>query len=177
MNAQVRQPARHPSRLIAFAAALLLAGCPYGSEFPLDSPAEAIDDAALPGTWKSAAESEEDFTLTIRSSGDGELALVAESPGEEPASYPAFVTGVAGELFLNLRDMAEAGRWYFANFRLRGDRLRLRLVDDELVGSQTFASAEELLAFLQRNLDDPRLYGGQEAEQWDWVLERAAAGD
>ena len=174
MNAQVRQSARHPSRLIAFAAALLLAGCPYVSEFPLGSPAEAIDDAALPGTWKSAAESEEDFTLTISSAGDTPLTLLAESPGEEAASYPAFVSAVGGELFLNIQDTAESGRWYLANYRLNEGRLRLRLVDDELIGSQTLASTEELQAFLLRNLDDPRLYGGQEAEAWDWVLERLA---
>jgi hypothetical protein len=98
----------------------------------------------------------------------------SESPGEETASYPAFTSAVGGELFLNIQDTAEAGQWYFANYRLHEGRLRLRLVDDELIGSQTFASAGELRAFLQRNLEDPRLYGGKEAEAWDWVLERVA---
>jgi hypothetical protein len=157
---------RPPSRLpwpFLLTAALLLTGCPYGSEFPLGSPAEGIDDAALLGTWKPTAESEEDFSLTISYAGGAPLTLTAESPGEETASYPAFTSAVGGELFLNIQDTAEAGQWYFANYRLHEGRLRLRLVDDELIGSQTFASAGELRAFLQRNLEDPRLYGGKEA--------------
>jgi hypothetical protein len=132
---------------------LLLTGCPYGSEFPLGSPAEGIDDAALLGTWKPTAESEEDFSLTISYAGGAPLTLTAESPGEETASYPAFASAVGGEHFLNIQDTAEAGQWYFANYRLHEGRLRLRLVDDELIGSQTFASARELRAFLQRNLE------------------------
>jgi hypothetical protein len=163
-------------RSLLLAAALLLAGCPYGSEFPLDSPVEAIEDAALLGTWKTSAESEEDFTLTIGAAGSTELSVVAESPGEEPASYPAFVSAVGGQFFLNLREAGDSGQWYFANYRLDDDRLRLRLVDDELFESQVLSGSAELRAFLQRHLDDPRLYGGQEAEDWDWVLERVASG-
>jgi hypothetical protein len=177
MNPQTFRPSAHLSRLFLLAAALLLAGCPYGSEFPLGSPAEAIGDAALLGTWKTSAESEEDFTLTFSIAGGAPLSVVADSPGEEPASYPAFVSAVGGERFLNLRDAGESGQWYFANYRLDGDRLRLRLVDDELFESRVLSSSSELRAFLQRHLDDPRLYGGQGAEEWDWVLERVAPGD
>jgi len=155
------------------AAALLLAGCPYGSEFPLGSPQQAIRDDALLGSWKPAAESEEDFLLTFRSEGGAALSLLAESPGEEPASYPAFVSELGGRRFLNLRDTEDSGRWYFANYLFHQGRLRLRLVDDELIGERTFRSTEELAAFLREHLDDPRLYGGQGEEEWDWELERS----
>jgi hypothetical protein len=164
--------ARKPRRFLLAAAALLLAGCPYGSEFPLGSPQQAIRDEALLGAWKAAAESEEDYLLTFRDEGGTALSLLAESPGEEPARYPAFVAELGGRRFLNLQDTEDSGRWYFANYLFDQGRLRLRLVDDELVGERTFPSAEELAAFLQANLDDPRLYGGQKAEEWDWELER-----
>ncbi len=159
-------------RPLAAAAALLLAGCPYGAQFPLDSPAEAILDAGLLGTWKPSAASEEDFTITIRASGGALLTLQAESPGEDPAGYPAFVSAIGAERFLNLRDAAESGLWYFANYRFDGQRLRVRLVEEQLFESQPLSDAGQLRAFLQRHLEDPRLYGGQEAEEWDWVLER-----
>jgi hypothetical protein len=154
------------------AAALLLAGCPYGSEFPLGSPAEAIPEAELLGAWKPSPKSEEDFILSIRSAGGAALVLTAESPGEEPAAYPAFISVVGEERFLNLREEGETERWYFANYRLEGDWLRLRLVDDELFASRVVSGAEERRAFLERHLEDPRLYGAQDAEEWDWVLER-----
>ncbi len=159
----------------AVAAALLLAGCPYGAEFPLGSQAQAVLDAGLLGTWKPASESEEEFTITIRASAGALLTLKAEGPEEEPASYPAFVSAVGAERFLNFHDAAESGLWYFANYRLDGERLRLRLVEDELFETRTLPDAEALRAFLQRHLGDPRLYGGQE-EEWDWVLERQASG-
>jgi hypothetical protein len=165
-------PRRSRSFLLA-AAVLLLAGCPYGSEFPLGSPQQGIRDDALLGSWKPAAESEEDFLLTFRSEGGTTLSVLAESPGEEPASYPAFVSELGGRRFLNLRDTEDSGRWYFANYRFQEGRLRLRLVDDELIGERTFPSAEELAAFLQGHLDDPRLYGGQGEQEWDWELERS----
>jgi hypothetical protein len=161
---------------LAAAAALLLAGCPYGAEFPLGNPAEAILDAGLLGTWKPAAEGEKPFRLTIRVSAGAVLSVEGASPGEEPAGYPAFVSAIGTERFLNLHDAAESGLWYFANYRFDGERLRLRLVDDKLFESQALPDGEALRAFLQNRLEDPRLYGGQETEAWDWVLEREASG-
>jgi len=176
MKPRSLRPPWRLSRPFLLAAALLLAGCPYGSEFPLGDSSEALVDASLLGTWKPSAESEEHFTLSFSSAGGAVLTVTADSPGEEPASYPAFVSAVGGELFLNLRDAGESGLWYFANYRLDGGRLRLRLVDDELFESQVLPGAAELRAVLQRHLEDPRLYGGQGAEEWDWVLERVIPG-
>jgi hypothetical protein len=160
--------------LLAAAATLLVAGCPFSAEFPLSGPAEAIADATLLGAWKTATDSEEQFTLRIRDTGNGELRIVAESPEEQPESFPAFVSAIGDEVFLNLQDTAEGGQWFFANYRIAGGWLLLRLVDDELFESKTFASSEDLRAFVLQNLADPRLYGGEQGEAWDWVLERSA---
>jgi hypothetical protein len=159
--------------LLAAAAALMVAGCPFSAEFPLSGPAEAFADTTLTGTWKTAPDSEEQLTLRIRDIGDGQLRIVAESPEEEPESVPAFVSAIGEELFLNLQDTAEGGQWYFANYRIEGGRLLLRLVDDELFESKTFATSEDLRAFVLQYLADPRLYGGEKAEGWDWVFERS----
>jgi hypothetical protein len=163
---------RHLFWLVA--AAVLLAGCPYGSEFPLGSSAEAIADPELLGVWHTAADSEENFSLTMSRSGGAELLITADSPGEESESYMAFVSAVGGEFFLNIQDAPETGQWYFANYRLLGERLLLRLVDDVLFEPQSFASPEDLRAFLLENLDNPGLYGGDRSEEWDWELERSA---
>jgi hypothetical protein len=153
--------------------ALLLAGCPYGSEYPLGSPADAVADGALLGTWITPQASDEDFTLTIRTSGAGEYLLEAESPDEEePESFRAFVSTVDGEKFLNIQDE----EWILVNYRVSGDLLQLRLVDDELFESRTFASPEDLRDFVRQNLADPRLYGGEKEGDWDWELERGGPG-
>ena len=73
--------------------------------------------------------SDEDFTLTIRGSGAGEYLLLAESPDDkEPESFRAFVSTVDGEKFLNIQDE----EWILVNYRVSGDLLQLRLVDDKL---------------------------------------------
>ncbi len=167
-------PAAAPWPLV-IAAALLLAGCPYGAEFPLGNPAEAVLDAGLLGTWKPASESEEELRLTFRAFTGALLSLEAESPGEEPASYPAFVSAIGAERFLCLHDAAESGLWYFGNYRFDAEKLKLRIVEDELFESQTLPDAEALRAFLQRHLEDPLLYG-EPQEEWDWVLERETSG-
>jgi hypothetical protein len=162
--------------LLAVSAALLLAGCPFSAEFPLAGPDGAVADPALPGAWQTSDDSEEQFTLRIRDLGGGELYIVAESPEEEPESFPAIASIIGGQRFLSLQDTAEGGQWFFANYRIRGDRLLLRLVDDELFESRSFASPADLRDFVLQNLDDPRLYGSQNEEEWDWVLERAEPG-
>jgi hypothetical protein len=151
------------------AAAFLLAGCPYGSDYPIGSPADAVAEDALLGTWKATGEDEEQLTVTIRSSGERGYVITAENPEEdEPESLQAFVSALDGERFLNIQEE----QWYFANYRILDGRLLLRIVDDALFGSRTFAAPEDLRAFLRENLGDPRLYGEADGQEWDWVLDR-----
>jgi hypothetical protein len=157
---------------VLFTAAVFLTACPYGSEHPIGSPADAVADAALLGTWNATGEDGEELTVTIRSSGDSGYVITAESPeGGEPESISAFVSDVDGERFLNIRDEG----WYFANYRILDGRLRLRVVDDALFESRTFVCPEDLRAFVRENLGDPRLYGEADEPEWDWVLERLTA--
>jgi len=154
------------------AAALLLAACPYGSEFPLGSPADAVEDEALIGTWETLAGGTEDLTLIISSFGGRELLIRAENPEEEPETLRAFVSAVDGERFLNIQDED----WILVNYRIEEGRLLLRIVDDELFESQSFTSPEELRAFVRQHLADPLLYGEEDGPEWDWKLDRAAPG-
>jgi hypothetical protein len=155
-------------------ATLVLAGCPYGSEFPLSDPAEAVIDQALLGVWAGQSDDGDIIAMDIRASGAGRLAIVAADPTESDAeSVPAFVTVIGGEKFLNVHDEA----WFFLNYRIAAGTLRLRLVDDALFEGTSHASPAELRAFIQAHLADPLLYGREkgEAEAWDWVLQRSGA--
>jgi hypothetical protein len=163
---------RQIQRAALWVAALLAAGCPFSSEHPLGSPEQAITDESLMGNWKTAEGSEEQLAITIRSSGERELLIAAKNPEEEPETFRAFVTELDGEKFLNIRDE----QWFLLNYRLAGGRLLLRIVDDELFESKTFASPEDLRAFVRQNLANPLLYGGEYEPEWDWELDRAGTG-
>lgn len=143
---------------LLFAAALLLAGCPYGSEFPLGSPEAAILDEALLGTWEAVDGEDEESPLTIRVSGDRQLLITQESE-----SIPAFVSELEAERFLNIRD---AQQYFYARYRIQDDRLLLQIVDEELFEGTTFTSTEELRAFVRAHLADPRLYAGEDYQEW-----------
>jgi hypothetical protein len=167
-NMMSNRAVRQFHRATFCAAALLAAACPFSSEHPLGNPAEAIADDSLIGTWKTTQGSEEHLTITIRSSGERELLIEAEDPEEEPETLQAFVTELDGERFLNVRDE----QWFLVNYRIEGGRLMLRIVDDELFESSSFASPEELRDFMRQNLADPRLYGAANGPDWDWELDR-----
>jgi len=152
---------------LLLAALLLLAGCPYGSEFPLGSPEEAILDEALLGTWEAVDGQDEEPPLTIRSAGDRLLLITSEDSAEEEAEpIPAFVSELEGERFLNIRD---ARQYFYARYKVQGDRLLLRIVDEELFEGKTFSSTEELRAFVRANLTDPRLYAGEDCQELERV--------
>lgn len=161
---------------VLMAAVLVLAGCPYSSKHPIGSRADAVRDNSLLGTWEATQENEK-VTITIQGRVDTGYLITAEGAGEEETTeIEAFVTAVDGDKFLNLRETpgSQGEEWYFANYRIENGRLLLRLVDDALFESRSFASSEELRAFIRANLKDPRLYAGEpEAGQgWDWEFRR-----
>ena len=158
------------------AAVLVLAGCPYSSEHPIGSPADAVRDNSLLGTWEATQENEK-LTIKIQGRGAAGYLITAEGAGEEEtADFEAYVTAVDGQKFLNLRETpgSPGEEWYYANYRSEDGRLLLRLVDDALFESRSFASSEELRAFIRANLKDPRLYGSEPdpGQDWDWEFRR-----
>jgi len=155
-------------------AALVLTGCPYGSEHPLASPDEAVADDALLGAWRGRDEDGDPLKILIRRASDRGYAITGQDPeGGDPEAMPAFVAVIDGEGFLSVQD---EGLWFLTNYRVAGDRLLLRLVDDALFESRSFGSPEALRSFVRAHLGDPRLFGeaegGDGEAQWDWILFR-----
>jgi hypothetical protein len=159
------------------AAALLLAGCPYSADQPLGDPALAVPDRALAGAWQSEdPETHEKISFTFASFNKHEMVGFSRESEDKPISvFRLFVTPVGGEKFLNVQELRDDGepQWYFARYRIVGDTLSLRLIDDALFGSKTFSTPEALLGFVRANLADPRLYGNPEDQTPDMVLTRS----
>jgi len=170
--------ARRAFRAAVLAGALIfLAGCPYSSDVPLGDPASAVIDRALPGTWRlEDPETHEKFTLTFASfNGHEMVGFSSEGEGKPISAFRLFVTPVGGERFLNVQELKDdsAPQWYLARYRVSGDTLSLRLVDDGLFGSKTFSSPQALQEFVASRLADPRLFGSPQDETPDMLLTRA----
>ncbi len=170
--------ARRAPRAVVLAAAIaLLAGCPYSSDEPLADPASAVIDRALAGTWRSEdPETHEKFTLTFTAFNGHEMVGFSNEGEEKPVSaFRLFATPIGGERFLNIQELKDDGapQWYFARYRVSGDTLSLRMIDDALFGSKTFSSSQELRDFVAAHLTDPGLFGSPQDETPDLVLTRA----
>ncbi len=159
-------------------AILFLAGCPYNADHPLSDPSASPLDPALVGTWQSEdPETHEVTTITILPFNDHELAGFSRESGSADAAITAFrllATTIGGERFLSILELSDDQdqQWYFARYRVTAGTLSLRLVDDALFESRSFAGADELRGFLHDNAADDRLYGGPETEAPPMVLRR-----
>jgi hypothetical protein len=148
--------------LVVACSGLLLHGCPYESERPLGSSAEAKIDEALLGRWEERKESGELLgTATILPFNDHEMVIVLRESGkEDPELMRAFVTIIDGERFLNVQEVSsKPGKraWYLANYRVSGDRLEWRIVEETLF-TKAFESSPDLHGFVKENLRNPELY-------------------
>jgi hypothetical protein len=162
----------------AAAAVMLLAGCPYAADQPLSDPSSAVPDRVLNGTWRSQdPESHEAFTLTFATFDEHEMVGFGRESGAEDkpiSAFRLFVTPIGQETFLNVQELRDDAQpqWYFARYRVSGDTLSIRLVDDALFGSKSFPTREALQAFIRANLADPRLWGRPDDTTLDMVLRR-----
>jgi hypothetical protein len=143
-------------------AAAALAGCPYSSDTPLGDPASAQVDRSLAGTWRTLdPESGQWHAIRIFAFNEHELAALV--PGDKPGEqelYRMFTTPVGEDTFLNISEVGKPGdvEWTLARYRVEGDRMYMRLVDDELLGTRKFSGPDELRGFLQAHVEDPALW-------------------
>ena len=156
-----------------------LSACPYSSEHSLSDPGAAALDSALVGSWKSQdPETLEWVTLSIFAYDEHQL--VAFTPGDSGGkadAYRLFVTTIDGERFLNVQQLGEKDdrEWLFVQYRVDGNRLVLRVLEDTLFGTAPFATSEALRSFLRRNLADPRLYSSDDTGRPEMTWQRADA--
>lgn len=162
----MKRKARIPTRLAILASAvLLLAGCPLVSDHPLADPEAASIDPSLLGTWSIESEGEKG-SVSFLAFDEHELVCFAreEKTGRVEA-FRAFATEIRGERFLNAKELGGgAGGWYILNYRVEGPKLRMRLVDDELLGGAKLESSEALGNFVEAHLADPKLYAAREGK-------------
>jgi hypothetical protein len=161
------------------AAVLLLAGCPYGSDQPLADPALAVPDQALIGTWQAQdPETGETLSFTFVPFNGHEMVGFSREIGSDDTAisvFRIFITRVGQQGFLNVQELrgdSDQPQWYFARYRFAGDALMVRLVDDTLFGSKSFATPQALQSFVLANLEDPRLYGEPDDATQEMVLTR-----
>ena len=152
-------------QLSTFLLTLLILGCPFVSNVPLDSSEKAKLDKKLIGKWAESPKKDElSSTLSVFQFNEREHLIIIEE-NNETAIYGAFVTKIKGNYFLNARSIEKEPKekleYAFVKYLIKNDSLFLQIVDDELF-KERFTSSKRLRKFISENLNNDKLYGEQE---------------
>lgn len=144
---------------------MMLAGCPYESEFPLDQTRALKIDSSLLGTWckyNSAdgalfttvifeAKSAKEYRVTVTKPDLGEGWPGLGKNGIDTFQYLAYSTLVAGQGVYTCTD--SSGKYFFAVIqRPERNRISIKLLPDVMIGTKHINSADELKTYITRYL-------------------------
>ncbi len=148
--------------------AVLLMGCPYGAEVPLDGPSVKIDKNLL-GEWES--KSSQDYNFTVFKDNEYTykiLKVKVEGHGDahDTSTYKAYLVDLNGTMFLSLWDASASKKTYlFYKYEMApsGAKATLTPVTDNI--DEKFETSKELKAFFLKYMSlsffydkDPDVY-------------------
>ncbi len=149
---------------IVFALLVLLScsGCPLKSPEPLSSKGDEALDVQLLGKWSAIQKQGEEFEsgkVAIYVFNTSEYYLVVSKDGVEEDRYAAHPTTIAGENFLNVRDLEEKEVTYnFVRYTLSPTgELSIQFVQEEPF-EEVAATAEAIREVLEQRINDPALF-------------------
>ena len=136
--------------LLALPLLLMLAGCPYKSDFALDTKGKKVNPALL-GKWEPKSGFKESFNVTQTSDYTYRIVKLHEDK-KDSSVYSAYIVDVDGDQFLNLQqqgEMADKGFYFYkVELNTSGSKVTLSPVTENI--SEKFATAEEMRAFFKK---------------------------
>jgi hypothetical protein len=157
---------QHLQIFLILVISLTFNGCPYLSEYPLSPVDSAVINEKLLGYWAQPDNSEDSSeVLHILPFNDREY-LFFFLENKELSLFRVYSSTIREHSFFNINELQpdfEAHQQYvFAEYQLEGDILRLRFVEDDLLGDRKFDSSQQLLEFISNNIENDSLYGDLE---------------
>jgi len=136
---------------------LLFAGC-IVSKYPIDDPAAVKIDPRLLGKWETKGFSEDSIIYTITQQDDYRYFVALKHKQEKkPKKYPAFLSDVNNNWFLNIYNNVDSPIGYsfleILNANAAYDKVTTLTVSDSAL--KYMNSAAEVRAYLTKNLHNP----------------------
>ena len=130
--------------------AVMLGGCPYKSDIPLDTTGKKINPAFL-GTWEPKSSENEKYKVT--KSNDFTYRIVKTSKSSKDSSvYLGYVVDVDGDAFLNLQEqgeMADKGYYFYkVSVNESGSKVTLSSVTENI--TEKFTTGADMKAFFKK---------------------------
>lgn len=130
--------------------AVVLGGCPYKSDIPLEPTGKKINPALI-GVWEPKSSGDEKYTITKENETTYKVTKTSKN-AKEPTVYLGTIVDVDGTSFLNLQqqgEMADKGYYiYKVTLNTSGNKVTLQGVTENI--TETFKTGEELKAFIKK---------------------------
>ena len=132
---------------------VMLGGCPYNSEIPMDKTGKKIDRALL-GTWEPKSSSTDKYIITADN--DFTYKIVKNSKDtKEPTIYKGYLVDLDGDTFLNIWE--ETGTteksYYFYKMELNASATKVTLSSVTENITEKFNTGAEMRAFFKKYKD------------------------
>ena len=141
--------------LFSLALALLLMGCPYHADVPIDSATSTPIDTKLLGKWQTRSSDETTYIVTKLDDNTYSILEKEKKPaeGSEPKKYNAFLSSVGGTKFLNLFETGtDSKSYYFYKIEMNDETGGFSLYPVTDYITETFTASEDLKKFVQTNM-------------------------
>lgn len=131
--------------------AVMLGGCPYKSDIPMDATGKKINPAII-GVWEPRANSNGD-KYTITKDNETTYKIVKTSKNStNPNIYKAYIVDLDGDQFLNVQEqgeMADKGYFFYKiTLNSAADKVTLSSVTENI--TEKFSTGEEMKAFFKK---------------------------
>jgi hypothetical protein len=132
----------------SLAAVVLLSGCPYRSDVPLDSPAPA--DPRLVGQWR---EETSPTTAIYTVEADGATGYRITVKSEENTVYKAFLTPLGDKTYVNLQEGSDTGSYSLFRLEIADDGASFTLYPVTENITEQFTDSAALREFVTKYQD------------------------
>ena len=129
--------------------AIMLGGCPYGSDVPIDNATVKIDPKLL-GKWETKSSSEKYYVVTKKD--DYHYAIEKkDAKGGDSDFYVAHFNILGSDRFLNIKEAADdAKTYYFYKLELSSTGVKATLIPVTENIDETFTTLAELKAYFEK---------------------------
>jgi hypothetical protein len=133
---------------------LMMAGCPYESNVPLNDSCSAALDPQLTGRWIFPKTSHSNDTIEILPFNAHEYLVISANEGKGMAGKDAlgraFISVVDGVKYLNFYDIRNNGKCIFFKYEIDAGKLTTSSPSDSFI-KRSFRSSGELSLYFKKN--------------------------
>jgi len=128
---------------------VMLCGCPYSSQVPLEATGKKINKELL-GTWEPKSSSDDQYKISKDDEFTYKIVKTSKN-SKDPQIFKAYITEIDGDAFLNLWEENGSDKaYYFYKLELNSSSSKATLSSVTENITEKFTTGEEMKAFFKK---------------------------